>query len=323
VPTLGILHDLRQPVPHTVPAPQYYAECLDEIALADELGFDTVWLSEHHFTHDGFLAAPLAALAAIAVRTRRIRLGTSVLVAPLHHPLRIAEDAALVDLLSGGRLVLGIGQGYAEAEFAAFGADRSRRASRTEETVDIVRQALTTGRVTIDGSHFAYTDLPVTPSPMRPVPIPLAGVTAAGLRRAVRLGDGVVVYCATARDLRARAALLHEVSPTADTPLMCTSVLHVAEDPDQAWEEAAPGIAYLEAGIAALSGAEPVDLVREDYLVGSPDDVAERLIALWRDTGFAHFAYWARLPGLPHRRVLQSLELVADTVATALRSVQG
>lgn len=117
MPTFGIMHDFRRP--DGGDHHEYYAECLDEVALADRLDLDAVWLSEHHLTDDGMTPAPLVLAAAIAARTSRLRIGTSVLVLPLHHPLRVAEEAAVVDLLSGGRLVLGVGQGYAEREFAA------------------------------------------------------------------------------------------------------------------------------------------------------------------------------------------------------------
>jgi alkanesulfonate monooxygenase SsuD/methylene tetrahydromethanopterin reductase-like flavin-dependent oxidoreductase (luciferase family) len=132
VPTFGILHDFRQPLPWSRAMAAYYAECVAEVEEAERLGFSAVWLSEHHGTRDGFLPAPLTVAAALAARTERIAIGTNVLVLPLHHPLRIAEDAAVLDLLAGGRLVLGVGQGYARHEFELFGADRASRASLLE-----------------------------------------------------------------------------------------------------------------------------------------------------------------------------------------------
>jgi alkanesulfonate monooxygenase SsuD/methylene tetrahydromethanopterin reductase-like flavin-dependent oxidoreductase (luciferase family) len=303
-PTFGILHDFRRPLTDTRPISRYYAECLDEVAEADRLGFDAVWMSEHHFTDDGLLPSPLVMAAAIAARTHRIRIGTNILVLPLHHPLRVAEDAAVVDLISGGRLVLGVGQGYAEKEFAAFRADRRRRGSLLEEGVEILRR-MSSGRS------------PVSPQPERPLPIHVAGVTEAGIRRAARLGDALIIYCATPADLRARRALVDRIAP--QLPLVCTSVLHVAATADQAWAEAAPGISYLEGQIARLGGgSELPGPVRADYLVGTVDEVAERLIALHHDVRFSHFAAWARLPGLSHTRSMQTLRLVAGELVPAV-----
>jgi probable F420-dependent oxidoreductase len=323
-PSVGIMHDFRQLLPHRQPYAEYYAECLDEVAEADRLGFDTVWMSEHHLTPDGFLPSPLVMAAAIAARTNQIRIGTSILVLPLHHPLRVAEDVAVADLLSGGRMVVGVGQGYAEREFAAFGIERQHRAALLEEGVDILRQALGRGRVTMHGRHWSFDDIPVTPSPRRNVPIYVGGVSEAALRRAVRIGDGVIIYCATPGDLRERRALLDaqlvqaNESTTPDPPLVCTSILHVAEDPDQAWAEAAPGIAYLEGNIAKDSNADPLLQDREEYLVGTPEDIAGRLVSLHREVRFNHFAYWARLPGLSHSRAMHSLNLVKSRVLPAL-----
>lgn len=302
MPTFGILHDFRRP--HGGDHVRYYQECLAEVALADELGLDTVWLGEHHLTPDGMTPAPLVLAAAIAARTARIRIGTSVLVVPLHHPLRLAEEAATVDLVSAGRLVLGVGQGYAEHEFAAFDVPRQDRATLLTEGVAVLRSVLATGRT---------GDLQVTPSPRRRVPLYVGGVTEAGLRRAATLGDGVIVYCATPADLRERRALLDAVAP--NTPLICTSILHVAKSADQAWAEAAPGIAYLENQISAYAGQPntPV-LPREAYLVGTPAEVASRLENLAEELRFEHFAHWARLPGVPHERACESLRLFADEV---------
>jgi alkanesulfonate monooxygenase SsuD/methylene tetrahydromethanopterin reductase-like flavin-dependent oxidoreductase (luciferase family) len=329
-PSVGIMHDFRRPLHQQQAYAEYYAECLDEVAEADRLGFDAIWMSEHHLTPDGFLPSPLVMAAAIAAQTNQIRIGTSILILPMHHPLRVAEDAAVADLLSGGRMTLGVGQGYVEREFAAFGVERQHRAALLEQGVDILRQALGRGRVTIHGRHWSFDDVPVTPSPLRNVPIYVGGVSGAALRRALRIGDAIIIYCATPRDLRARRALLDSLvvhtdefrtasePTTATPPLVCTSILHVAEDPDQAWTEAAPGIAYLEGNIAKHSNAATVMQDRAQYLVGTPEDIAGRLVALHRELRFSHFAYWARLPGLSHSRAMESLNLVQSRVLPAL-----
>jgi alkanesulfonate monooxygenase SsuD/methylene tetrahydromethanopterin reductase-like flavin-dependent oxidoreductase (luciferase family) len=299
----GVLVDVREK------GAAYSAERVEEVVVADQLGFAGAWLSEHHLTADGMLPSPLVMAGVLAGRTVRIRIGTNVLVLPLHHPLRVAEDAAVLDLVSGGRFALGVGQGYAEREFAAFGADRRRRGVLLEEGVDAIRRAWA-------------GELSVTPRPGHRIPIYVAGVTAAGLRRAARVGDGVIIYCATPADLIARRKLLDEVVDE-PPPLICTGIMHVDEDADRAWADAAPGIAYLEGEIASYGGTEPPALRREDYLVGTPEDVADRLIELHAATRFVQFAHWLRLPTLSHEAALRSLELVSARVIPAVRAGVG
>jgi alkanesulfonate monooxygenase SsuD/methylene tetrahydromethanopterin reductase-like flavin-dependent oxidoreductase (luciferase family) len=112
---------------------ELYAESLEFAARADVLGFDEVWLTEHHFSDDGYSPALMPIAAAIAARTRSIRIGTKVLLMPFHNPVRLAEDAAVVDIISNGRLDLGIAAGYRHEEFTGFGIDRDERATRTRE----------------------------------------------------------------------------------------------------------------------------------------------------------------------------------------------
>ena len=116
----GIWYHLRNPERWKQPAQDLYRKTLDQIVAAEKLGYDSVWVSEHHFTDDGYLPSSLLFLAAVAARTTRIRLGTLILLLPLHHPLRVAEDAAVLDILSNGRVDLGVAAGYRVEEFEAF-----------------------------------------------------------------------------------------------------------------------------------------------------------------------------------------------------------
>jgi alkanesulfonate monooxygenase SsuD/methylene tetrahydromethanopterin reductase-like flavin-dependent oxidoreductase (luciferase family) len=320
VPTFGVLHDFRQPLPHRQSYSTYYGECMDEVEEADRLGFSCAWLSEHHGMADGFLPSPLTMAAALAARTTRIELGTCILVLPLHHPLRVAEDAAIVDLVSSGRLVLGVGQGYAAHEFAAFGVDRRSRAVRLEESIRVIRRAWDEGRTGFAGQTWRLPDGAFAPRPERRVPILVGAVAERAVDRAVRCADGLIVYCGARDDLLPRADLLARVldrrrRPREDFRFVATGIVHVDDDADRAWSEAAPGIAYLEGELARHADAEePAALRREDYLVGTPAEVADDLIELHRKTGFDHFAGWARLPGLSHERALSSLRLLAERV---------
>ncbi|HZX53098.1 MAG TPA: LLM class flavin-dependent oxidoreductase [Ilumatobacteraceae bacterium] len=124
---VGLFVDGRNPPGWQRPWPEHYARLVDIAAEADDLGADCIWLTEHHGFEDGYLTQPLVLAAAIAARTRRARIGTAVTLAPIRHPLHLAEEAAVVDLLSGGRLELGIGAGYVASEFDAFGTEMQTR----------------------------------------------------------------------------------------------------------------------------------------------------------------------------------------------------
>src|ERR671933_734840 len=112
---------------------------MEEIEESERLGSGGVWLSEPHFVDDGYLPSPLVVAAAVAARTERMRIGTNVLLLPMHHPLRVAEDAAVADLVSGGRFVLGVGQGYVHHEFEVLGYERRYRPSLFEEGIEVIR----------------------------------------------------------------------------------------------------------------------------------------------------------------------------------------
>src|SRR5918995_7436464 len=142
--TFGIWTELR-PGFGRQPDPAFYAERLEEAVLAERLGLAAVWGSEHHAVEDGHLSQQLPFLAAVAARTSRIPLGTGVLLLPLYQPREVAEQAGVVDLLAGGRLTLGLGGGWVEREFDAFGVDRSRRGRLLEEKLGVLRRALAEG----------------------------------------------------------------------------------------------------------------------------------------------------------------------------------
>src|SRR6266545_3082677 len=173
---------------------QEYREITDLVRLAETLGFESAWVSEHHGSGDGYMPSLLPTLAAFAAATDRIGLGTGVMLTPFHHPLRLAEDAATVDLVSGGRLILGLGLGWREEEFRMFGVPLSERVRRTVETIEILRQAWTGKRFSYEGKVHSYDRVRITPRPSRPEgpPIFLGGMTPAAVRRAGRLGDGYI-----------------------------------------------------------------------------------------------------------------------------------
>lgn len=169
---------------------QQWQEIIEAAVLAEQCGFDGIFLPEHHFMPSGFCSSPLVALAAIAARTQKLHLGTSVVVLPCYHPLKLAEDGAHVDLLSGGRLILGVGMGSIEQELRAFHIAREEQVSRYEESVEVLRRAWYEEEFSFFGQHFQFERVRVTPSPLQKPgpPIWMGAMTETGIRRAGRMG---------------------------------------------------------------------------------------------------------------------------------------
>ncbi len=169
----------------------HFAATLEECVLAERLGFEAVYISEHHGLPDGFYSTPFLVSAAIAARTQRVRLWIGILLLPLYHPVHVAEQAAALDGLSGGRLELGVAVGYRQEEFAAFGVPYHERGARTDEAIPLIRRLLTEDRVTHEGRFWQLGDFALFPRPVqRPPRIWVGGWSEAALKRAARLGDG-------------------------------------------------------------------------------------------------------------------------------------
>jgi alkanesulfonate monooxygenase SsuD/methylene tetrahydromethanopterin reductase-like flavin-dependent oxidoreductase (luciferase family) len=223
---VGLMLDMRNPPAWRRPWDRLYAQTLEQVEEAERLGATSVWTSEHHFFEDGYLPQPLTFAAALAARTKTMRIGTAILLAPLRPAVQIAEEAAVVDLVSGGRLDLGLGAGYRQPEFEAFGADREARFATLRERVEQVRELLEGGRV--------------TPPPVQnPLPIWFGAGSPVAARRAGRKG---------LPQLNGRSEVggpyqegLREGGQPPGTGRMAGLLnLLNADDPDEAWARARP-----------------------------------------------------------------------------------
>ncbi len=317
-----------------------YRETLELVRLAEALGFDSAWVSEHHGASDGYLPSLLVMLAGFAAVTDRMLLGTGVILTPFHDPIRLAEDAAVVDQLSGGRLIVGLGLGWRDEEFRMFGLPVAERLQRTIETVEILRRAWTGQRFSFQGRSFSYDRVRVTPPPARPggPPIFLGGYTERAIRRAGLLGDGYITDADALGEVRSLIGLLDEGAREAgrDPRALGLALLQnafVSRDGD-AWEIARPGVAHQLGSYTAWEGGadtperdvlEPSsgdeDATRASTLAGRPEEVARALRPLVNAFGERDLHLIVRLhyPGMDFETASRAVEAFGEEVLPALK----
>ena len=319
-----------------------YQGALELVRLTEAEGLDSAWVSEHHGSGDGYLPSLLPMLAAFAAVTSRIELGTGVVLAPFHDPLRMAEDFAVVDQLSGGRTIAGFGIGWRDEEFRAFNIDVSSRVRRTIELIEIMRLAWSEDRFSFEGKHFNYDQVAVTPKPARVPPLFVGGFVDAAIKRAGRIGDGYI----SSRAEPARIAQGFEMAAEARREagkdgLPLVAVLQnafVTEDPDGDWPMVRDGIGHqlgVYAGWRTGTDVPGKDLdvvppseedIRRTTAYGTPEQVVEYLAPLVETlTPYpeGHLILRQHYPGMATEAAARSIELLAREVAPALRDVAG
>lgn len=310
-----------------------YREALEQVERAEALGLDSVWMEEHHGVPGHYWPSPLLVLAGFATRTSRLLLGTDILVAPFYHPVRLAEDAALLDQISGGRLVLGLAIGYKPDEFALYGAALEGRGARFEEQLQILRGLWTQERFEFAGRTYRLAGR-LEPKPVsRPhPPIWIGGWGERALRRAALLADawipGPTADLSRLQEGRRRVLAYRAAAglpPPAEWPLTRDVVL--ADTADEAWALAERHllVAYREeyAGsfrhpfIDQAAAADLRRLAADRFLIGDPEGVVAALRPFVTEFGATHLICRLFFPGLPHRRILRALELLAREVRPA------
>jgi alkanesulfonate monooxygenase SsuD/methylene tetrahydromethanopterin reductase-like flavin-dependent oxidoreductase (luciferase family) len=319
---VGISFDLRNPPPWRQDSAQLFGFTLEMCEEAERLGIDSVWVTEHHLFEDGYLPQPLTFAAAVAARTSRVRIGTAVLLAPLHHPVEIAEQAAVVDIVSDGRLDLGLGAGYRVPEFDLYDVDIAGRFETTDERVRQLRELWSSGRL--------------TPPPVQePVPIYLGYQGPKGARRAGRLGEGLLSLnpALTAPYEEGLAEAGHDRSRGRRAgSLQCWAT----DDPERDWPVVARHLEYFlnsfrrsMAEGTTRPTPKPVDVERlldgpvgdpwRSFVYGTPEDVARRVLAYLGDLDLDTIYFNASIAAMPHDVVARAVE----TIATRLGPLFG
>ncbi len=314
----------------------YYTESLEEVTRAEALGFDSVWMEEHHSVTNHYWPSPLTVLAGFATRTSRVRLGTDIAVAAFHHPVRLAEDVAMLDVMSGGRVTLGIAIGYKPDEFALYGVDLEKRGARFEEQLAIMRGLWSGARVSFKGTYYTVEGR-LEPGPVQKPhpPLWIGGWGDITLRRAATLADNWIPgpTADLERLLRAKSQFLENrraagrAEPIVEWPL--TRDLIIADTDRKARELAEEHIMmayrreyaggwrhpFIDASIAT-----DLDRLMEDrFIIGGPDQCITKIRRFVEEYGMTHLICRTFFPGMPHAHIMRELELVAKEVMPAFR----
>jgi probable F420-dependent oxidoreductase len=310
-----------------------FEETIQECEWAEAAGFDSVWLGEHH-NHPLLYPTPLLGLAAIASRTRRVRLGTGVLLLPLYHPLAVAEEAAMVDMISAGRLILGVGAGYAPEEFAAFGVSLKERASRMDEAIPLIHRLWSEEKVTHEGRHYQIVSATVAPRPVqrpRP-PIWFGGWVASALRRAARLGDAWLAGPSATLDELAACVRLYREAPRPAAPqgteVAAMRYVFVAESAEHARAIAGPAfVRSFEATyfrwphpiVKRPEGELTIERLSQDRIIlGDPASCISQIERFRNALGLTHLVCRFSVSGVPRDAVRGSQALFAREVMPAI-----
>ncbi|HTY55572.1 MAG TPA: LLM class flavin-dependent oxidoreductase [Candidatus Binataceae bacterium] len=342
----GMLHLFESPMGRT--EYQVMKEQLDLMRSAEDLGFDSVWPAEHHFSDYGYCASPAVSLAAIASVTKRIRLGTGIVVLPFHNPIRVAEEYAMLDLMSDGRVDFGVGRGYQPIEFKGFQLDQAKSRGIFNESLEIIMQAWTQERVNFKGVHFNIQDLAIRPKPLQKPhpPVWVAGLSEATFPMVGKWGCNLL--CApvfgfqgnSAADLlnSYRQALRASGHDPATKEIAALCMVYCAETTAQARREFSESVMWyyrtIAKYIAPPAGQGPVktyelytktrdlaakvsfeELLEAGALIcGDRDHCIEQITSMKEKLGFTQLLCWTRLGGLDTQKVLKSMELMQKHV---------
>lgn len=318
---------------------QEYRDTLDLVRLVESSGLDAAWVSEHHGSADGYLPSLLPMLAAFAAVTERIELGTGVVLAPFHDPIRLAEDFAVVDQLAGGRTICGLGIGWREEEFRSLNVSTKSRVKRTEEIVEILRLAWSEDRFDFHGRYYKYEQIAVTPKPARVPPIFLGGFVDDAIRRSGRVADGYISSRAQPERVREAFEMAAEERAKAGKqgpPLVgLLQNAFITDDPERDWPMVRAGIGH-QLGVYAgwrvgtdipgesLQVMPPSeDDIRKTTAFGTPEQVVEYLepiVKTLKEYPDSHLVLRLFYPGMDAEPSARAIQLLADEVAPRLRS---
>jgi alkanesulfonate monooxygenase SsuD/methylene tetrahydromethanopterin reductase-like flavin-dependent oxidoreductase (luciferase family) len=306
----GVVYDFRNPVGSGMTHPALYAAILDQVAWLDRLGLDLVWFTEHHFVEDGYLPSWIPVASAMAARTRHVRFSCDVCLLPFNHPLRLAEDLAVLDNISNGRVEIGVGMGYAPHEFRGFGLPVSRRVSLTEEGLEVLRRAFIGETFSFAGKRYHFENVKVAPGYVQTggPPLWIAAMAEPGAERAARFNANLLPQGPRNRTLDHWRARVQATGgePDAFRIGIIRSCL-VTDDPDRDWAavrsaerrrmEVYNRFRAEAGGHGGVAGITEETRIPQTWIVGDAAHCVAELTRFIREYGLTDIVTW----GVPPR----------------------
>ena len=332
---LGIYLNSQHPASDD--AARRLAETLEQVRLIRTLGFDSIWAGEHHVTPGFHFFPQFALLQRVVPEAEGLWIGTNVTLLPLHNPIELAEVGAFMDVMTGGRFLLGVGLGYRPEEYAMYGVPMSERVSRLTEGVEIIRRLWAEERVTHRGRHWQFADASIAPRPKqtpRP-PIIIGAQVDAAIARAATIGDGwLLVPIPTLDKVAAQMTHYRAARSAAKLPpsqhICRLYEVSCAADEDTAFRRAAPYLmekyrSYFSWGLEGLTldpdaapEAQLRSLAVNRFAVGAPAQVIDALLAQHR-AGIMHASMRVSWPGMGQDDILAGIELIGKQVLPEVR----
>lgn len=326
---VGLGPTIRNYIGQPRPLAEVYDEFFEELLLGDELGFSSLWLPEHHFADDQHSPSALPLLAALARQTTRIRLGTYILLLAFHDPILVAEDAAVVDILSHGHLALGIGAGPMEQECQAFGVPAKETFARTYEALEVIEKCWTEEEFSHHGKYFHYDNVRVTTKPVQQPhpPIYMAARGPQSATRAAKRGYHLAMALGPSHNVYVDA--LAEAGRSLDDHRLVSGPIgiHLADTTEQAWDEAEEALHawvsfYVRRGSPVGFGLPAVGELRKTnfpfggmpFMVGSIDEVAETMRARFAKAPLDEMVLYFHPPGMSSDAARRAMTLFAEHI---------
>ncbi|MEQ8859306.1 MAG: LLM class flavin-dependent oxidoreductase [Pseudomonadales bacterium] len=325
----GVSYDFRNPPDSGVPDRVLYQEILEQVRWLDTLGADVVWFTEHHFVEDGYLPSWVPVAGAMAALTERVRFGTDICLMPFNHPIRLAEDLAVLDNISNGRVELGLGMGYAPHEFRGFGIPLSRRVSLMDEGIEILQRCFSGERFSYHGRRYRFDDVVITPGYVQEggPPLWIAGMSEAGAERAARYRSHYLPQGLKRRSFDPWvAALRADGRDPADQRVGIIRSVLVTDDRNTDWPLVRAAERYRmalyqrffeESGEGLGEDGEPIP---QTWIVGDVDHCVSELTGFIEAFGITDVVTMAVPPGLRAEQMAASLERLFTEVAPRVKA---